>query len=54
MDDYKAMYYKLFNQITDTIEVLNAELEKLKTIQQYTEEYFINNEETSKIFCINK
>ena len=34
MDDYKKMYYELFNKITDTIE-------NLKQIQREAEETFI-------------
>ena len=37
MPDYKKMYYALFNQISKTIEDLQA-------IQQLTEEMFIDNE----------
>ncbi|MEG0614699.1 MAG: hypothetical protein RR540_03005 [Oscillospiraceae bacterium] len=46
MPDYKRMYGKLFNQITDTIETLEKELDKLKRIQQITEEIYIKSEET--------
>ena len=35
MEDYKSMYFKLFNQITDIIE-------QLKEIQATTEEMYIN------------
>lgn len=35
MEDYKSMYYKLFNQLTDVIE-------QLKEIQSATEEMYIN------------
>lgn len=35
MEDYKSMYYKLFNQITDVIE-------KLKDIQSEAEEMYIS------------
>ena len=35
MEDYKSMYFKLFNQITDVIE-------QLKEIQATTEEMYIN------------
>ena len=41
MDHYKKMYYKLFNQITDTIYTLQA-------IQQTTEDFLINKE-TEKV-----
>jgi hypothetical protein len=41
MPDYKLMYGKLFNQITDTIINLESELENLKKIQQITEELYI-------------
>jgi uncharacterized spore protein YtfJ len=36
MEDYKKMYYELFNKITDTIE-------NLKKIQQDSEETFITS-----------
>ena len=36
MEDYKKMYYELFNKITDTIE-------SLKKIQQEAEEIFISS-----------
>ena len=35
MEDYKAMYYNLFNQLTDVIE-------QLKEIQAKAEEMYIN------------
>ena len=35
MDDYKSMYFSLFNQITDVIE-------QLKEIQSKAEEMYIN------------
>ena len=38
MADYKSMYYKLFNEVTDTIE-------RLQKIQQECEELFIKSEE---------
>ncbi|MBQ8588074.1 MAG: hypothetical protein IJ454_01645 [Clostridia bacterium] len=38
MEDYKKMYYELFNKITDTIETL-------KKIQQESEETFITSGE---------
>jgi hypothetical protein len=44
MPDYKLMYDKLFNQITDTIVHLEAELENLRAIQIITEEIYINME----------
>ena len=36
MEDYKKMYYELFNKITDTIETL-------KKIQQEAEEIYISS-----------
>jgi hypothetical protein len=48
MPDYKFMYDKLFNQITDTIINLEAELENLKSIQLLTEEIYINMEPQEK------
>ncbi len=38
MEDYKKMYYELFNKITDVIETLTK-------IQQETEETFISSNE---------
>ena len=38
MADYKAMYFKLFNEVTDTIN-------RLQEIQQQCEEMFITSEE---------
>jgi len=38
MADYKSMYYKLFNEVTDTIE-------RLQKIQQECEELYIKSEE---------
>ena len=38
MADYKAMYLKLFNEVTDTIE-------RLQKIQQECEEIYIKSEE---------
>ena len=42
MDDYKKMYYELFNKITDAIE-------NLKKIQQEAEEKFIASGENSSV-----
>ena len=39
MDDYKKMYFELFNEITDVIE-------KLKEIQLNAEEKYISMHET--------
>ena len=41
MNDYKEMYFELFNKITDIIE-------SLKTIQQEMEEKYIENEKVSE------
>ena len=38
MADYKAMYLKLFNEVTDTIE-------RLQKIQQQCEDIYIKSEE---------
>lgn len=38
MTDYKEMYYKLFNRITDVIE-------ELKEIQEEVEEMYINGDD---------
>ncbi|MBP0980558.1 MAG: hypothetical protein J6Q18_03240 [Oscillospiraceae bacterium] len=40
MENYKELYYFLFNQITDIIE-------QLKSIQQQSEEMFITFEENN-------
>ena len=45
MTDYKDMYYKLFNQLTDVIE-------QLKEIQKKAEEMYINA--NSEDDCIRK
>ncbi len=48
MADYKSMYYKLFNEVTDTIE-------RLQKIQQECEQIFIDSEEeTLKNFELYK
>ena len=48
MADYKAMYLKLFNEVTDTIE-------RLQKIQQECEEIYIKSEEENlKNFEIHK
>jgi uncharacterized membrane protein YgaE (UPF0421/DUF939 family) len=44
MADYKHMYYKLFNQITETIAVLEKETENLKNIQLLAEEIYTASE----------
>ena len=43
MSDYKDLYYKLFNRITDIIE-------ELKELQVQTEEMYINSEQDEKEF----
>ena len=53
MSIYKPMYNKLFSQITDTIEVLEKELEKLKDVQIETEEVYINTVEVKSHQEIN-
>ena len=40
MDDYKDLYYLLFNRITDIIE-------EMKSIQQLSEEMFITSQENT-------
>lgn len=45
MSDYKQMYYKLFNRITEIIE-------ELKEIQQQAEEMYISNSD-NKISIIS-
>jgi len=53
MPDYKKMYYKMYNKITDTIEILEKEIEELRRIQITAEEMYIsendeeNNNETT-------
>ena len=44
---YKKMYLRLFNRVTDTIEVCKDEYAKKLLIetQQETEEMYINNQE---------
>ena len=47
MEDYKAMYYNLFNQLTDDIE-------QLKEIQAKAEEMYINaNSDDEKEQAVN-
>lgn len=41
MSDYKDLYYKLFNRITDIIE-------ELKELQVQAEEMYINSEQDEK------
>lgn len=41
MEDYKSMYFKLFNQLTDVIE-------QLKEIQSKAEEMYINSYDDDK------
>ena len=48
MTDYKAMYFDLFNKITDTIRILQE-------IQQETERAFIDNDsKTEVLHLLNK
>lgn len=42
MPEYKDLYYKLFNRITDIIE-------ELKEIQNQAEEMYINSHENEKL-----
>ena len=46
MDDYKGIYYKLFNRITDIIN-------ELKVVQQETEEMFLSQKQTPHVTKIN-
>ena len=46
MEDYKKMYFELFNKITDTIE-------NLKKIQQEAEETFITSNDDVTIVSNN-
>lgn len=41
MEDYKDLYYLLFNRITDIIE-------EMKSIQQLSEEMFITSQQTQQ------
>ena len=43
MSEYKDLYYKLFNRITDIIE-------ELKELQVQAEEMYINSEQDEKEF----
>ena len=44
MSNITIMYLKLFNQMTDSIKVLESEIIKLKALQIQTEEMFISAE----------
>ncbi len=46
MDNYKEMYYKLFNRVSDVIS-------ELKTVQQETEEMYLLQEQIEKVIPIN-
>lgn len=46
MDEYKEMYYKLFNKITDVVSELEA-------IQQESEEIILSQERTLKVIWIS-
>lgn len=48
MNNYQKMYLTLFNQITDTIKVLEKELETLKQTQQKAEEIYIKSQTKPK------
>ena len=43
MKDYKDLYFKLFNEITDTIEKLKEIQSNLENVQCETEEIYINS-----------
>ncbi|MFA5659350.1 MAG: hypothetical protein WC900_08715 [Oscillospiraceae bacterium] len=45
MPDYKIMYEKLFNQVTDSIVSIEAELSRLRLAQLQTEEIYIETAE---------
>ena len=47
MDDYKEMYYRLFNKMSELIE-------EIKAVQQETEEMFLSHREKEKIFYLQK
>lgn len=48
MENYKEMYFQLFNEVTYAIDMLNSKtdnnlvIEKLKEAQKKTEEMYIN------------
>lgn len=45
--DYKKMYYRLFNKMSDLIE-------EIKTAQQETEEMFISQREEEKVLYLHE
>ncbi len=45
MADYNEMYYKLFNQVTDTIEQLKKLQQQLQDALQSAEEIYIESSE---------
>ena len=45
MPDYKTMYLKLFNAVTDAHEDLRLAQRRLEEIQRMTEEFFIEQPE---------
>ena len=45
LEDYKKMYYSLFNKITDVIN-------ELQNIQQQTEEIFMTQDKSDVKICI--
>lgn len=48
MADFEKMYCTLFNSITDAVEALERETEKLKNIQRLAEEMYISSSENEK------
>ncbi|MCL1823153.1 MAG: hypothetical protein FWG44_03025 [Oscillospiraceae bacterium] len=51
---HKTVYYALFNQMTDTIRVLEKECEKLKYAQRAVEFYIIDYEKNIEDEAENK
>ena len=47
MDNYKEMYYRLFNKMSELIE-------EIKAVQQETEDMFLSHREKEKIFYLQK
>lgn len=49
MPDYEKMYFTLFNEVTDAIEKLTTEIEKLKRVQIQAEKLYIEGTSASDI-----
>jgi hypothetical protein len=48
MKDYKKLYLTLFNYITDSIIVLESEIQNMKEVQKKVEEMYIADDENDK------